>query len=220
MVVILSTVHSQFVLVYLDGSDIISKRRKAHIAHMRYVLTLCRDAGVNIKLKKCRFFSNTINTLADLNHPGQLAVSQNTIDPFRYFELPNSILELRPFLGLHTLFSRSQPTFHELWHRWNKYCGKTYRFPWTALQRRVTRPKNIAGEGNHAANVVSSVINWYPYVEQRHLWSLDGWIFLYSNSLKDYTSWLVIGWNPLTTRNGPMKPYIRDIHQWYGVYYH
>lgn len=71
---ILFPVHWLFVLAYLEDIVIFSESLKARIIPIRQVLTLLCDAGVTVKLKKCKVSSNTINYLSNVIYFGQLAV--------------------------------------------------------------------------------------------------------------------------------------------------
>lgn len=63
MDVALSADKLQFVAVYL-GDSVVSFRFAAnHIDHVKHVVTILRDAGVTVKLKKCNFFINTADHL-------------------------------------------------------------------------------------------------------------------------------------------------------------
>lgn len=58
-------------MVYLGDIVIFSSGPKAHIKLVRKVLTLCRDAGIKIKLTKFTFFSITIIYLSQVFYAGQ-----------------------------------------------------------------------------------------------------------------------------------------------------
>lgn len=100
MKVILSNVHSQIALPYLDDIVKFSKSPKEHIKHVRQVLTVLHNAGFPVKLNKCKFFSNTINYLGHGILPAQLAVSQHIIDAVGDVKPLTYIMALQSFLGL------------------------------------------------------------------------------------------------------------------------
>ena len=54
--IILSGLHWQTCLIYLDDVIVFSKDTNEHVVHVAEVLTLLRSAGVSLKLKKCEFF--------------------------------------------------------------------------------------------------------------------------------------------------------------------
>jgi Reverse transcriptase (RNA-dependent DNA polymerase) len=59
--IILSGVKWKTCLVYLDDVIVFSGSRSAHLAHVAEVLTLLGNAGLSLKLKKCHFFSETVD---------------------------------------------------------------------------------------------------------------------------------------------------------------
>lgn len=59
--VILPTLRWQFALVYLDDSVMLSRFAQVHIGHVHNVLTIVHNAGGTLELKKCEFFTKTID---------------------------------------------------------------------------------------------------------------------------------------------------------------
>lgn len=110
MDVILSTVKWQFALVYLDDIVVFSRTPVEHIDHVRHVLTLLHDDGVILKLKKCRFFTDTIDYLSHVIRPRRSEIASHTTDAIRGLQTPTSPTELRSFLGLCNVSAASYPT--------------------------------------------------------------------------------------------------------------
>lgn len=103
MDIILSMVHWQFSMVYLNDMVIFLRILEVHIKHVRQALTLLPDAGVTIKSKKCEIFSNT-NSLDHVIHPEPLVESRHEIDETCDVKHPIHIKKLRSFLGLCNIF--------------------------------------------------------------------------------------------------------------------
>lgn len=61
MDVVQQSVTWQFALIYLDDIVVISKSLSEHIEFFRHDLTLLLDRNVTLKLKRCKFFFNTID---------------------------------------------------------------------------------------------------------------------------------------------------------------
>ena len=70
--IILATVCWQFAIVYLDDIIIFSKSLDEHLNHIRIVLSLLREAGMTIKLRKCYFLQQRVEYLGHIVAPGQL----------------------------------------------------------------------------------------------------------------------------------------------------
>ena len=61
--IILAGVKLQSCLIYLDDVIVYSKTEEEHIGHVDHVLRLLREAGVTLRLPKCRFFRTTVEYL-------------------------------------------------------------------------------------------------------------------------------------------------------------
>ena len=59
-------------LVYIDDVIIYSKSVEEHIRHVDEVLTALKKAGVTLKMKKCTFFSDTVEYLGHVIKSGRL----------------------------------------------------------------------------------------------------------------------------------------------------
>lgn len=62
MDVVLASMKWQLALVYLDEIIAFLRTPKEHIVHVRRTLQLLYEAGVNVKLKKCKFFRKSLTT--------------------------------------------------------------------------------------------------------------------------------------------------------------
>lgn len=98
MVIILSTVKWQIALVYLDDIVVFSRTPEKHIYHVQHVLTLLNNARATLKLKKCKFFTDTIDYLGHVIRPRRLEIASHKTDTIRGFQPPTLITELRSFL--------------------------------------------------------------------------------------------------------------------------
>ena len=122
--VILSRVKWRTCLVYLDDVIIFSPDRASHLRHVHEALTLLRQAGLSLKLKKCRFFSQTVDYLGHVIRPGRLGVAEKNTESLRNAKLPRTQTELRSFLGLCNVYRRFVPRFATLAAPLNRYLTK------------------------------------------------------------------------------------------------
>jgi len=60
--IILSGVKRESCLIYVDDVLVYSKTEEEHIGHVDHVPRLLREAGVTLRLPKCRFFRTTVST--------------------------------------------------------------------------------------------------------------------------------------------------------------
>ena len=77
---ILAKVKWNYALIYLDDVIVYSKAVEEHIQHVDEILTLLKNAGASLKLKKCHFFQSSVDYLGHVILPGKLAVAQKNIE--------------------------------------------------------------------------------------------------------------------------------------------
>ena len=61
-------------LVYIDDIVIYSKTVEDHLRHVDEIFTALGEAGVTLKISKCRFFSDTVEYLGHIIKPGKLEI--------------------------------------------------------------------------------------------------------------------------------------------------
>ena len=109
--VILSKFKWKTCLVYIDDIIIFSKTVDEHITHVDEVLSALRSSGVTLKIKKCRFFSDSVEYLGHIIRPGRLEVDNANTRSLRDAKPPTSKTEIRSFLGLCNVYRRFIPNF-------------------------------------------------------------------------------------------------------------
>lgn len=124
MNIILSSVHWQFALVYLDDVIVFSKTLDEHFDHVRTVLRLLRNAGVTIRLDKCSFFATKVEYLGHTITPGKLAIHNRACDAVEQFKPLRTTTDIRSFLGLCNVFRRFVPNFSRVAAPLNKKLKK------------------------------------------------------------------------------------------------
>lgn len=97
----------QFRVAYLDETVILSKSPEQHIDHIRKVLTLGKEAGVTLKLKQCRFFTEIFDYSRHVIRPGNLEIASHATDTIWRLQSPANMTEFRWFLGLWDVFRQS-----------------------------------------------------------------------------------------------------------------
>lgn len=88
--IILSKVKWRTCLVYLDDVIVFSRDMDDHVQHVDEVLTLLRDAGVILRLKKCAFFQQIVQHLGQQTTPGKLSVLEASTRALRDARYPGS----------------------------------------------------------------------------------------------------------------------------------
>lgn len=92
-------------------NSLISKTAKGHIKHVREILILFQDTGVTLRLKKCTFYTEKINYLGHVVKPGKLEIASHIADAIHDLKTPQTLTDLRSFLGICNVFRRFVPNF-------------------------------------------------------------------------------------------------------------
>lgn len=104
--VILATVNAQFVIFYLHDIIIFSKTILEHVNHVLQLVQLLSDAGITFELKKCWFFTDTVDCLVHIIRPCELKFAGNSSDAIHELKEPHKGMEDRSFLGFCIAFRR------------------------------------------------------------------------------------------------------------------
>lgn len=94
----------QTALVYLYDIVIFYKTTEEHITPVKQMLTLLQKERDNLELKKCMFFTNTIDSARHIVRMRRLEISSQTTIAIRERKEPRSVTELRSFQGLYSFF--------------------------------------------------------------------------------------------------------------------
>ncbi len=100
--------------MYLDDIIVFSRTLEQHFAHLQEVLELLKQAGITLKLPKCKFFCETVDYLGNIIRPGRLALAEKNTRALQEAKHPQNQTELRSFLGLCNVYRRFVPRFASL----------------------------------------------------------------------------------------------------------
>ena len=98
-------------LVYLDDIIVFSRSIEDHFQHLGEILAILKEAGLSLKLKKCNFFTKTVDYFAHVMRPGKLEVSEKNTAALKGFKEPTTQTQLRSFLGMCNICRRFVPNF-------------------------------------------------------------------------------------------------------------
>lgn len=90
----------KFVQIYLDDIIIYSKSKSEHEKHLELVLDKIKSAGLSLKKEKCIFSQDELTILGYVVRKNEVKPSPRRADDIRDFPLPNTVADLRSFLGL------------------------------------------------------------------------------------------------------------------------
>lgn len=111
IVIVLFSDKSQFALLHTKVIVVFSKIPQECIAFTKLVLTLLRQATVNVKLKKCASFASRMEYLCRVIKLGRHEVRNHSADAIREEMVPRTFTELCLFLGLYNVLKRFVPNF-------------------------------------------------------------------------------------------------------------
>ena len=117
-----------------------SKTEEEHIGHVDHVLRLLREAGVTLRLRKCRFFRTTVEYLGHEIKPGRLGVMDAHTRALREAHFPTTRTQVRSFMGMCNVFRRFVPNFARMAAPLTDLMGSTAPFlvpPATPLQQQA-----------------------------------------------------------------------------------
>lgn len=77
-------------------------------------MTLLLNAGVTLKLQKCKFFLEPIHYFGHVIRPRPLEIASNTKDAIRGPRAAATLIEVRSFLALRSVFRRFVTDFARL----------------------------------------------------------------------------------------------------------
>lgn len=139
---------------YLDNIVIFLGIPQEHIGHVCKVLMLSRDTKVTLQLKKCKFFTETINYLDHVICLRRLDVASPATDAIRGSKELTTLAELRFFLGLCNVFRRSIPNFVRLAAALIQRLKKGLQATFGPLSEEKLKPMNSLKEALISSSVL------------------------------------------------------------------
>ena len=98
--------HLPFVLVYMDDILVYSKTEAEHKYHLSQVLQILRDNKYYAKLSKCSFFRTEAKFLGHVISGKGVQVDPQKVKAILDWKEPQSISEVKSFLGLANFFNK------------------------------------------------------------------------------------------------------------------
>ena len=123
----------RFVEAYIDDIIVFSETLPQHLCHLRLVLERLRGAYLKLKTKKCHFIRQEVEYLGHLITPLGLRPNPSHIAAVVDYPVPESITQVRQFLGLTSYYRRFVSHFAKLASPLHQLTKKdvTVVFEWT-----------------------------------------------------------------------------------------
>ena len=94
------------VLVYLDDIIVYSQTFDQHVKELKSVLARVREAGMTLKLRKCRFGWDSVEYLGHMITDQGIRVCEDKVLAVRAFPVPTGVTKVRSFLGIANFYRR------------------------------------------------------------------------------------------------------------------
>jgi len=119
------------VIVFIDDILIYSKNREEHAEHLRVVLGILREHHLYGKLSKFEFWLEEVQFLGHLISAQGISVDPAKIETVVKWERPQTVTEVRSFLGLAGYYRRFVEGFSKMVSPLTQLTRKNQPFSWT-----------------------------------------------------------------------------------------
>lgn len=133
----------QIAIVYLEDIVVFSRPAAEQIYHVKYVLELLWDAVVDLKLKKCNFFTETIDFLGHVICPRCSEIASHMTDAVKRLKAPWNVTKLKSFLGLCIVLRRLVPNLATLSSPLNEKVRKDQPFNFEVNEKELEAMKSL-----------------------------------------------------------------------------
>ena len=142
----------KFVVVFIDDILVYSKNEEQHEEHLRLVLQKLRENQLYAKLSKCEFWLKEVSFLGHVITDGGIAVDPSKVRDVLKWEPPQTVSEIRSFLGLAGYYRRFIEGFSKIVKPLTSLLEKGKEFVWSdecqasfeELRRRLTTAPVLA----------------------------------------------------------------------------
>src|SRR3954468_14431492 len=139
-------------VVYLDDILIYSKNEEEHAEHLRLVLMKLRECHLYAKFSKCEFWLPEVTYLGHVISAKGIAVNPERVQAVLDWTPPESVKQVRSFLGLASYCRRFVENFSKVAKPLTELLKKDKKFLWTSkceesfqeLKRRLTSAPVLA----------------------------------------------------------------------------
>ncbi|GFY29177.1 retrovirus-related Pol polyprotein from transposon 297 [Trichonephila clavipes] len=129
--IILKPVIGRFVMVYMDDVSITSSSYNKHIDHLNQVLTLFRDARVNLNKEKCHFVRDKLKYLGLIISMEGIETDNSKVKAIAEMKPPKYNKEVSKFLGMAGWYQKFIPHYADICEPLYRLKKKGAKFNWS-----------------------------------------------------------------------------------------
>ncbi|WVZ84497.1 hypothetical protein U9M48_031526 [Paspalum notatum var. saurae] len=142
----------KFVVVFIDDILVYSKSEEEHEEHLRTVLTRLREHQLYAKFSKCAFWLREISFLGHILSKKGVAVDPSKVEDVLNWKQPETVTEIRSFLGLAGYYRRFIKDFSKTAKPMTSLTKKNTKYLWdpkceeafTSLKKSLTSAPVLA----------------------------------------------------------------------------
>ena len=124
-----------FVVVYFDDALIFSRNQEEHRRHVRLVLERLREHKLYASREKCEFGRRSVLFLGHVISKDGLGMDQSKVSAIRDWPTPQSVEDVRAFLGLAGYYRRFVNMFSKIAAPLTNLTRNEVRFVWTSVEQ-------------------------------------------------------------------------------------
>ncbi|XP_073057343.1 uncharacterized mitochondrial protein AtMg00860-like [Primulina eburnea] len=120
----------QFIIVFIDDILIDSKNRDEHSRPLRTALQVLQDRKLYAKFRKCEFWLDRVTFLGLIISNRGVEVDPSKVEAVKDWPVPNSVTEIRSFLGLAGYYRKFIKGFSSIAVPLTSLTKKNAKFIW------------------------------------------------------------------------------------------
>jgi hypothetical protein len=127
---VLGELNLKCALVYIDDIIVFSRSFEEHLKHLRMVFTKISQANLKMNFDKCEFIKRQVSFLGHLVGKNGIKPDPSNVEKVQNYPTPESIKDVRGFLGLAGYYRKFIPNFAEVAEPLHKLLRKGVKFQW------------------------------------------------------------------------------------------
>ncbi|WVZ84833.1 hypothetical protein U9M48_031820 [Paspalum notatum var. saurae] len=121
----------KFIVVFIDDILVYSKSEKEHEEHLRIVLAQLREHKLYAKFSKCAFWLKEVSFLGHILSKKGVAVDPSKVEDVLNWKQPETVTEIRSFLGLAGYYRRFIKDFSKTAKPMTSLTKKNAKYLWS-----------------------------------------------------------------------------------------